>query len=270
MAVPRVKVRGPRRSWVGRRGCCRPRPPRRPGRSGSTARDARLWPGRRSAPGIEAGRWSVGGRAGCVRWPGPWSGPAPVRHGRWRPPGGPSDQNAATVSRSSWEPRYWRMPGAWPPGRSSPSNRSTSSERQLTGSANSRCGGQLAVVLRRASSAGTELAEQDAGKEAGIAGRRPAARLGGEGDGVPGIGEQAPRHRDLGGVEVPVRQRHEYVHDRTPRGPGPVRTAGVGTVPSAHDAGQCRREARPPLGPSKSAAAAGRRHGPTEASCGNR
>jgi hypothetical protein len=51
------------------------------------------------------------------------------------PIGRPRAQNAATWFASSGEPRYWRIPGAWPPGSSSPSNADTSADRQLIGSA---------------------------------------------------------------------------------------------------------------------------------------
>ena len=43
------------------------------------------------------------------------------------PTGLPSAQNLATWSRSSAEPRYCRIPGACPPGSSSPSNAAGSS-----------------------------------------------------------------------------------------------------------------------------------------------
>jgi hypothetical protein len=43
------------------------------------------------------------------------------------PTGLPSAQNLATCSRSTAEPRYWRIPAACPPGRSKPSKPAGSS-----------------------------------------------------------------------------------------------------------------------------------------------
>ena len=51
-----------------------------------------------------------------------------------------------------------------------------------------RCGGQPTVELDGLGF-GTELSEHHPGEEAGIAGGRLASALGGEGDGVPRIGE---------------------------------------------------------------------------------
>ncbi len=53
---------------------------------------------------------------------------------------------------------------------------------------------------------GAQLTEHDAGDEPRIA-RRCRASLGGEHHPMAGLGQELPRHRDLGDVEVAVRQR---------------------------------------------------------------
>jgi hypothetical protein len=59
---------------------------------------------------------------------------------------------------------------------------------------------------------GPELAEDHAGEQARITARCRQTALGGEDDLVAGLGEQAPRHGDLGGVEVGVGQRQQHLH----------------------------------------------------------
>ena len=53
------------------------------------------------------------------------------------PTGRSSAQNAATRSWSSPLPRYWRIPGACPPGRISPSNAAVSISAHAIGARNS-------------------------------------------------------------------------------------------------------------------------------------
>ncbi len=48
----------------------------------------------------------------------------------------PVAQNLAMNACSSADPRYCRIPGAWPPGSSSPSYAATSSSRHDTGDVN--------------------------------------------------------------------------------------------------------------------------------------
>src|SRR5258708_14594348 len=48
------------------------------------------------------------------------------------PTGLPRAQNRATCSRSSGEPRYWRIPGACPPGSSRPSKAAGRSEEHTS------------------------------------------------------------------------------------------------------------------------------------------
>jgi hypothetical protein len=46
-------------------------------------------------------------------------------------------QNSATLARSTSLPRYWRIPGAWPPGSTRPSYRAGSISAQAIGARNS-------------------------------------------------------------------------------------------------------------------------------------
>ena len=105
--------------------------------------------------------------------------------------------------------------------------------------------GQLPVELDRLG-LGAELSEHHPGEEAGIAGRAGATVLGGEGHGMTGVGEQAPGHRHLGGVEVTVRQRHQHLHGPAPRVVRSPGRTGVATVLSAPGTGQSTRAAPGP------------------------
>jgi len=53
------------------------------------------------------------------------------------PTGRPSRQNLPTCSSSTAEPRYCRIPGAWPPGSSRPSKPAGSSSSHATVAVNS-------------------------------------------------------------------------------------------------------------------------------------
>jgi hypothetical protein len=103
------------------------------------------------------------------------------------------------------------MPGACPPGSSSPSKRGHVQVRPRDGGAELRCLGELFVeplgfVL------GAELPEEDAGQQPGVRSGSGPGMLGGEDDLVPGVGEQPPGHGDLGDVEVAVGDRHQHAH----------------------------------------------------------
>ena len=127
------------------------------------------------------------------------------------PTGLPSRQKPATWSRSTGEPRYCRIPGAWPPGSSSPSKLAGSSSAHASVAENS---GALVSSVVQAPGGGhrAQLAEQDTGQQPGVGGRDGPLAFGGEDDLVPGIAQDPPRHRDLRDVEVPVGQRHQNAH----------------------------------------------------------
>ena len=77
--------------------------------------------GTRRAPCTSAGTWCAGPCSTLRPVPGRACGPARARRGRSRRPGAPAPRTRRPSRCSTSLPRYWRMPGAWPPARSSPS-----------------------------------------------------------------------------------------------------------------------------------------------------
>src|SRR5258707_590887 len=69
------------------------------------------------------------------------------------PTGRPSVQNRATCSCSAREPRYWRIPGAWPPGSNKPSKAARSRSVQAAVAANAGSASRSAYQLFASGSA---------------------------------------------------------------------------------------------------------------------
>ena len=115
------------------------------------------------------------------------------------------------VAAAPREPRYWRIPararraGAARRSRPAPS-RPTRPWRANSGAAVSCSVERLWLGL------GAELAEQHAGRAAGVGGRDVPASSVAKTTSCPASVQHPPRHRDLGDVEVPVRQRNQHTH----------------------------------------------------------
>ena len=126
---------------------------------------------------------------------------------------------AATFAWSSALPRYWRIPGAWPPARTSPSNASGSTSPHAIGAgtpAPARARGRTRSARRRRRACRRSRRSISCGSHAGAPPPRSVANT----TSWPASRQQPPRHRDLGRVEVAVGQRHPDAH-----GPASPRSA---------------------------------------------
>ena len=144
------------------------------------------------------------------------------------PTGRPSCQNVRHLRPAGRpDPRYWRIPGAWPPGRSRPSKAAGSRLAQSTGRRKAPSIERAAHRRPWRSSAAPSLPKTTPSSSRGSAAGAPEPGLGGEHHLVAGRCEVVPGYGDLGDVDVVVGQRDEdtcAAHRPTLR----RRRAGVG------------------------------------------